>query len=139
MTRAGALAALVRPIAVAQAVLTALYSETEAVPVEQVVSLAVHALADEDELTPEYRRAVHRAVGRVLDQWAVLGVVRCEPTELPERLERIAELAPEGEPDRTVVELTPLACVFRPRAASGIPSDSGCARSPTTGGFRHAP
>ncbi len=91
-----------------QAVLTALYSETEAVPVEQVVSLAVHALADEDEFTPDYRRAVHRAVGRVLDQWAALGMVRCEPTELPERLDRIAELVPDGEPDRTVAELTPL-------------------------------
>lgn len=117
-----------------QAVLTALYSETEAVPVEQVVSLAVHALADEDELTPEYRRAVHRAVGRVLDQWAVLGVVRCEPTELPERLERIAELAPEGEPDRTVVELTPLGV----RAAHGSLEEFGFV-VPTVAGMAALP
>ncbi|MGW0891624.1 HEAT repeat domain-containing protein [Saccharopolyspora sp. NPDC002578] len=87
-----------------QAVLTALYTHPDAVPFEQVVSLVLHALAEDGG---EARPAVARVVERVLDLWERMGVLRRYRTELPEVVARIEAFAP-GSADRTVVELLPL-------------------------------
>lgn len=91
-----------------QAVLSALCSDSGQVPLEQLVSLTAHALADEGETGGEHRAAIRAAVRLLLAQWAELGAVRWAEAELPELLGRIEELVPDGEPDRSVVELTPL-------------------------------
>ncbi|WP_243790526.1 hypothetical protein [Saccharopolyspora gloriosae] len=93
---------------VVQAMLSALYTDTEAVPLEQVVSLVAHALAEDGAVEGETRAAVARVVVRVLDQWELMGMLRRHATELPELLERIEAFAPGGEADHTVIELMPL-------------------------------
>ncbi|MCA1283183.1 hypothetical protein, partial [Saccharopolyspora sp. 7B] len=86
-----------------QGVLSALYTNTGAVPVEQVVGLVLHAITDRADARP----AVARVVDRVLRLWEALGVLRRYRTDLPELLERIEAFAP-GSADRAVVELLPL-------------------------------
>ncbi|MFR9730545.1 hypothetical protein ACL03H_15075 [Saccharopolyspora sp. MS10] len=94
-----------------RAVLGALYAHTDALPFEQVVSLVLRALAEDDG---EARPVLARVVERVLGLWERMGVLRRYRTELPEAVARIEAFAP-GSPDRTMVELLPLGV----RAAHG--------------------
>lgn len=99
--------------------LCALYSNTEAVPLELVVDLAVGSLLESagreaGSASVSERAAVRRLLVRVLDQWEVMGAVRRFTTTDPERIAVIEGLVPGRlvagglAPDRTMVELMPL-------------------------------
>ncbi|MEV0700660.1 hypothetical protein AB0I53_22510 [Saccharopolyspora sp. NPDC050389] len=89
---------------IVQAALSVLYSRTEAVPLELVVSMACDLL---DAGEPGDREAVRGIVRRMLAQWEAMLAVRCHVTTAPEEIEALESAVPAGVADRTMIELLP--------------------------------
>ncbi|GAB3287061.1 hypothetical protein [Parasphingorhabdus pacifica] len=93
-------------------VLCALYSQTDALPLEILVNTTVSSMrtdvADGSRTAP-VRETVRRMLGRMLDQWELMGVVRSFTTSDAEDIANIDAATPdEVRADRTMVELLPL-------------------------------
>ncbi|MEU6269578.1 hypothetical protein [Saccharopolyspora shandongensis] len=90
---------------IVQAALSVLYSRTDAVPLELVVSMACDLL---DVGEPRDREAVRGIVRRMLAQWEAMLAVRCHVTTAPEEIEALESAVPAGvTADRTMIELLP--------------------------------
>ncbi|MGP4016663.1 HEAT repeat domain-containing protein [Saccharopolyspora sp. 5N708] len=90
---------------IVQSALSLLYSRTDAVPLELIVTTACDLLGQGE---PAEREAVRGIVRRMLAQWEAMQAVRCHVTTAPEEVAVLEADVPEGiTADRTMVELMP--------------------------------
>jgi hypothetical protein len=90
---------------IVQAALSLLYSRTDAVPLESMVTMACDLLGTAE---PADRESVRGVMQRMLVQWEAMRAVRCQVTTAPEEIEALeADLPDEVEADHTLVELLP--------------------------------
>lgn len=90
-------------------VLHALHSGGVALPLDLVADLGARSALDSEELSVSEHEVFRTLLRRVLNQWALLGVVRVSPTTDPEQIELVGSAMPEGvDVDPSEIELLPL-------------------------------